>query len=145
MSILTHTCSHKPLRKIKVAICNQQTDSSLYVWLDVWFGDLQVLKSMVIHDTECPYWDQVSLNNTNPLTLWFSWDNIFPNETLPAGKRRGVMQWSNPVGVFPVMPLFVIMYCASCCVTVFSDWSPALIYYMRSKEEIISTDINPRY
>ena len=22
-------------------------------------------KSMVIHDTECPYWDQVSLNNTN--------------------------------------------------------------------------------
>ena len=23
-------------------------------------------KGMVIHDTECPYWDQVSLNNTNP-------------------------------------------------------------------------------
>ena len=23
-------------------------------------------KSMVIHDTECPYWDQVSLNNPNP-------------------------------------------------------------------------------
>ena len=23
-------------------------------------------KTMVIHDTECPYWDQVSLNNTNP-------------------------------------------------------------------------------
>ena len=22
-------------------------------------------KSMVMHDTECPYWDQVSLNNTN--------------------------------------------------------------------------------
>ena len=22
-------------------------------------------KSMVIQDTECPYWDQVSLNNTN--------------------------------------------------------------------------------
>ena len=22
-------------------------------------------KSMVIHDVECPYWDQVSLNNTN--------------------------------------------------------------------------------
>ena len=22
-------------------------------------------KSTVIHDTECPYWDQVSLNNTN--------------------------------------------------------------------------------
>ena len=23
-------------------------------------------KSMVTHDTECPYWDQVSLNNTKP-------------------------------------------------------------------------------
>ena len=23
-------------------------------------------KSMVIHDTECPFWDQVSLNNPNP-------------------------------------------------------------------------------
>ena len=22
-------------------------------------------KSMIIHDTECSYWDQVSLNNTN--------------------------------------------------------------------------------
>ena len=25
-------------------------------------------KSMVMHDTECPYWDQVSLNNTNQPT-----------------------------------------------------------------------------
>ena len=24
------------------------------------------IKNMVIHDTECPYWDQVSLNNTKP-------------------------------------------------------------------------------
>ena len=23
-------------------------------------------KSMVVHDSECPYWDQVSLNDTNP-------------------------------------------------------------------------------
>ena len=29
-----------------------------------WFACWE--KSMVIHDTECPYWDQVSLNNTNP-------------------------------------------------------------------------------
>ena len=55
-----------PLRKIKVAICNHQADSPLYVWHDVWAGDLQIYKSMVIHDTECPYWDHVSLNNTNP-------------------------------------------------------------------------------
>ena len=25
----------------------------------------KVRKSIIIHDTECPYWDQVSLNNTN--------------------------------------------------------------------------------
>ena len=43
-----------------------QADSPLYVWPDVWSADLHLLiKSMVIHDTECPYWGQVSLNNTN--------------------------------------------------------------------------------
>ena len=26
-----------------------------------------------MHDTECPYWDQVSLNNTNPQTLHWSY------------------------------------------------------------------------
>ena len=44
------------------------SDSPFYVWPDVWSGYLQVcnffFKSMVIHDTECPYWDQVSLNDT---------------------------------------------------------------------------------
>ena len=37
------------------------------MWPNVWFGDLHVYKSMLIglHDTECPYWDQVSLNHTN--------------------------------------------------------------------------------
>ena len=46
---------------------NHQADSSLYVWASVWSADLHlVLKSVVIHDTECPYWDQVSLNNTKP-------------------------------------------------------------------------------
>ena len=32
-----------------------------------WVYDLVICKfrkSMVVHDTECPYWDQVSLNNT---------------------------------------------------------------------------------
>ena len=46
-------------------MCNHQADSPLYVWPNVWSGDLQVLKIMVIHDTECPYRDQVSFNNTN--------------------------------------------------------------------------------
>ena len=49
---------------------NHQADSPHYVWPDVWSADLHVLiKSMVIHDTECPYWDQVSLNNTNQPTF----------------------------------------------------------------------------
>ena len=44
---------------------NHQADSPLYVWPNVWSADLHLfMKSMVIHDTECPYWDQVSLNNT---------------------------------------------------------------------------------
>ena len=46
---------------------NHQADSPLYVLPDVWSADLHLLifKSIVIRDTECPYWDQVSLNNTN--------------------------------------------------------------------------------
>ena len=55
-----------------------EVDSPLYVWPDVWSADLHLLifKSMVIHDTECPYWDQVSLNNTNQTCLW-SISNIY--------------------------------------------------------------------
>ena len=30
--------------KIKVIICNLQADSQLYVWPDVWSGDLQIYK-----------------------------------------------------------------------------------------------------
>ena len=49
-----------------------QADSPLYVCPDVWSADLHLfIKSMVIHDTKCPYGDQVSLNNTKP------------NQTLP--------------------------------------------------------------
>ena len=33
-------------------------------------------KSMVIHDTECPYWDQVSLNNTNQTKLKLTYHNV---------------------------------------------------------------------
>ena len=33
-------------------------------WCLIWWFE-KFRKSMVIHDTECPYWDQVSLNNTN--------------------------------------------------------------------------------
>ena len=44
---------------------NHQADSPLYVCPDVWSVDLHLfIQNMVIHDTKCPYWDQVSLNNT---------------------------------------------------------------------------------
>ena len=33
-------------------------------WCLIWLFAI-LKKSVVIHDTECPYWDQVSLNNTN--------------------------------------------------------------------------------
>ena len=44
VSMLTHTYPHKPIRKIKVTVCNHQADSPLYVLPDVWSGDLQDLK-----------------------------------------------------------------------------------------------------
>ena len=42
--MLTHTYTQKPMRKIKVTICNYQADSPLYVWPDVWSSDLLVYK-----------------------------------------------------------------------------------------------------
>ena len=35
VSMLTHTCPHKPLRKIKMATCNYQADSPICLWPDV--------------------------------------------------------------------------------------------------------------
>ena len=65
VSMLTHIYPHKPLRKIEVTICNHQADSPLYVWPDVVI--CKSTKSMVTHDTECPYWDQVPINYTTPI------------------------------------------------------------------------------
>ena len=45
VSMFTHTHTHaNPRGRLKVSICNQQGDSPLYVWPDVWSGDLQVWK-----------------------------------------------------------------------------------------------------
>ena len=58
--------THKPLRRIKVYVITRLILTLLFgVAL---MSDLVICKfreSMVIQDTECPYWDQVSLNNTN--------------------------------------------------------------------------------
>ena len=66
VSMLAHIYPHKARRKIEVIICKITRLTAHFVWPDVWSADLHLLiKSMVIHDTECPYWDQVSLSNTN--------------------------------------------------------------------------------
>ena len=41
-----------------------RNSSILFSQSEVFSGDLQENKSMVIHDTKCPDWDQVSLNHT---------------------------------------------------------------------------------
>ena len=45
MSMLTCIYPHKPLRKIKMTVWNHQADRPLYVWPDIWSGDLQVYKN----------------------------------------------------------------------------------------------------
>ena len=48
--------SHKLLRKITVATCNHQVDSPVYLWPDICSHAWQAQKkSMVTHDTECPF------------------------------------------------------------------------------------------
>ena len=44
VNILSHIYPHKPLREIEVIICNQQADSPLYVWPNIWSG-VQFLKT----------------------------------------------------------------------------------------------------
>ena len=56
VSMGNQTYPHKPLRKIKVAICNHHVDSPFYACPDVCSGDLPAKKkSMVIHDIEYSY------------------------------------------------------------------------------------------
>ena len=63
VSMLSHMYPHKPLRKIELIIRKHHAGSPLYVWPIVWSGDLQFQKKY--GHTKCPYWDQVSLNNTS--------------------------------------------------------------------------------
>ena len=60
VSMLTHIYIHKPWRKIEVAIC-KITRLTAHFMCGL-MSDLLIckfVKSMAIHDTECPYWDQV--------------------------------------------------------------------------------------
>ena len=47
---------------MKVAICSHQADSPFYLLPDVWSADCKHRnKCMIIHDTECPFWNNMSL------------------------------------------------------------------------------------
>ena len=57
---ITHIYPHEPL-KIEMAICDHQFDCPFCMQPDVWSGDLQTKESsVVVHDTICLYWDQMS-------------------------------------------------------------------------------------
>ena len=50
--------------EIKIAVCNDQADCPFHLKPDVSPGDFASLeKSMVKHDTECLFWDQVSFKH----------------------------------------------------------------------------------
>ena len=69
-------CSKKnPCGRFKVAICSYQSNSHLYGYFtNIWSGDLQPQeKSVTMHDTKCPYWDQVPLNNTKGNPRYIEW------------------------------------------------------------------------
>ena len=62
--MLIHIYLLTPQRNIEVTICKHQLILCV-AWCLIWLFASLEKNSMVIHDTECPYWDQVSLNNTN--------------------------------------------------------------------------------
>ena len=78
VSMLTHIYPHKPRRKTEVTIC-KITRLTAHFMCGL-MSDLLICnclrKVMVIHDTECPYWDQVSLNNTKPTKLLWNFKKL---------------------------------------------------------------------
>ena len=77
MSMLIRTCPHKPLRKIKIPSAVTKLTACFTCGLMsvlVFFSSLET--SVAIHDTGCPYSDQVSLNNTNSANLGFGISSV---------------------------------------------------------------------
>ena len=78
-SMLIHIYLYKPLWKIEVTICkiSRLTAHSMCGLM----SDLLIcmfIKRMVIHDTECPFWDKVSLTHSSLSSLASIWC-LFPN------------------------------------------------------------------
>ena len=117
VSTVDHTYPHKLLMKTEVAICNHQVDSPFYLWPNVCSGDLHAKeKTIAIHDTECPYWDQVSLNNTDSLcsflTLkvlnFWKFTSCCSLKPLWSGMREVVPARTSPT-------LHPLPLCINCC------------------------------
>ena len=70
VSMLTHAYPHKFQKQIKWSSGITRLTVHVTWCLISWFASIE--KSMVIHDTEYLYWDQVSLNNTLKLSLWLT-------------------------------------------------------------------------
>ena len=49
VNMLTHTCPHKLMMKLNVAICDHQVESLFYLWSGVYFGDLQACTNECDH------------------------------------------------------------------------------------------------
>ena len=118
------------MKKIKVTICSHQADNPRYVWPDVWLVISKFRKSMA-YMTECPYWDQVSLNNPNPNPNSTYVDHLFntcatvqfyiENETRPRYARN-----------FRGLTLYIRYNRLQCFITSF--WYSALRDWCASKK-----------
>ena len=76
---LTHTCPHKSLTKTEAAIDNHQVDSPFYLWPDV-CSSVSKEKGMAIHDTECPYWNHLFIQqhkaHSSLLSLLYAFQGV---------------------------------------------------------------------
>ena len=76
VSMLTYNDPHKSLRKYNVAICNHQAGSPLLIYKCSLMSDQVICKhkNEYVSETECPFWDQVSLTMqtyTDFSSLWY--------------------------------------------------------------------------
>ena len=118
-SMLIHTTHTNPWGKLKwpypITRLTAHFMCGLMFDLVIW----KFRKSMIIHDTECPYWDQVSLNNTQTveyklcknapiafftlLTEWY-W---FPLSVCPSVVRKRLLQIATPALLVIIFGSFI--------------------------------------
>ena len=99
-------------------------------------------KYVVIHDTECPYWNQVSLNNINPTQL-------NPNRPQTRHRRKSIIvqPWIRKtmscVCRLVVCGLLVLRVCL--CIVIFTILCPCrmlMLYESAAKPQLIPQDVS---